>query len=314
MATITDNLSQVINALSAGKVAAIPTETVYGLAADSTQPKAIEKIYALKHRPFTSPLIMHIAKNWDIYTWASYIPEYVHTLITTFWPGPLTIILPKQPQVASIITAGQESIGIRCPAHPITQAVLEGLGKPIVAPSANAFGRLSPTTPEHVAQHFQNADFDILDGGRCTVGIESTILSALHPEYFEILRPGGLSLEDIQACIPNIPYRATQHAIKHPGYSATHYQPHKPLYYFENHLQVLDTKDCYILYFNSNVAYDPAYSALLPKDAKQTHFEFYYQLYLADASPKSKIAIELPPDTPAWQSIREKIFKAGQPY
>ena len=273
MATITDNLWQVIDALKAGNVAAIPTETVYGLAADSTQPKAIEKIYALKHRPLTSPLIMHIAKHWDIYTWTSHVPEYAHTLITTFWPGPLTIILPKQPHVSSIISAGQESIGIRCPAHSITQAVLEGLGHPIVAPSANAFGKLSPTTPEHVAQHFQNADFDILDGGRCTVGIESTIVSALHPKYFEILRPGGLSLEEIQACIPNIAYRKTDHAIKHPGYSAIHYQPQKPLYYFAHNAQCLHAKDdAYILYFNPNPKYDPEYSALLPQDAKQTHF------------------------------------------
>ena len=232
MSTITTNIELAILQLKQGNIVAIPTETVYGLAGNAEDERAIRKIYALKNRPLNHPLIMHVAQDWDLSQWVAKIPNYVYTLMQHFWPGPLTLVmLIKANQVNPLITGGQDSIALRCPKHPIAQTLLKRLGFPLVAPSANPFGKVSPTTAEHVQYSFKHEELLILDGGRCQVGIESTILAATNPEGYEILRHGLITEQQINAILPAMRLKSTS-AIRVPGRLASHYQPEKPLYCF----------------------------------------------------------------------------------
>ena len=202
-------------ALQRGDLVALPTETVYGLGADATNPGAIKKIFAVKGRPANHPLIVHIAKGAPIGHWAMQIPDTAHQLIAAFWPGPLTLILKRSPRIPLDVTGGQETVGIRCPAHPMAQALLAAFAKVgsgvIAAPSANKFGHVSPTTAQHVRDEFgelvgntPDAAIYLLDGGACDVGIESTILdlSRAHPV---MLRLGAISREQIRDVIGDMP-------------------------------------------------------------------------------------------------------------
>lgn len=171
MTTITTNVNLALERLEQGDVVAIPTETVYGLAADATNETAIKKIFSIKRRPLNHPLIMHVCHDWDLSQWVTDIPEYAQQMILAFWPGPLTLVLnSKEKAVSPLVNGGQNSIAIRAPQHDLTQQILRQLNRPLVAPSANPFGQVSPTTALHVATSFPNEDFLILDGGRCGRG------------------------------------------------------------------------------------------------------------------------------------------------
>ena len=168
MPTITTNIDLVLEHLKQGEVVAIPTETVYGLAADATNESAIKKIFSIKKRPLNHPLIMHVCHDWDLNQWVNNVPVYAQHMILAFWPGPLTLVFnSKKDAVHSLVNGGQNSIAIRAPSHPLTEQLLRRLNRPIVAPSANPFGQISPTTALHVAQSFPDEHFLILDGGRC---------------------------------------------------------------------------------------------------------------------------------------------------
>ncbi|OGV50538.1 MAG: threonylcarbamoyl-AMP synthase, partial [Legionellales bacterium RIFCSPHIGHO2_12_FULL_42_9] len=193
MSIITTDIIAVKNQLDIGEIVAIPTETVYGLAANANNAIAIDKIYCLKQRPYNHPLIMHIASGWDLDQWATAIPSYVYNLIDNFWPGPLTLVLPSRKEnICDLITGGQPTIAIRCPGHSLTQQLLHQLGYPLVAPSANPFGKISPTTAAHVQISFHESNLMILDGGRCKLGIESTIIDATRFDSYQILRHGSI--------------------------------------------------------------------------------------------------------------------------
>ena len=182
--------------LREGELVALPTETVYGLGADARNPAALAKIFAAKGRPADHPLIVHLADATQLAQWAVDISPAAHALADAFWPGPLTLILKRHPAVPDPVTGGQDSVGLRVPAHPVALALLRAFGGGIAAPSANPFGRLSPTTAEHVRNAFGDA-VTVLDGGPCTVGIESTIVDLTAPTP-RILRPGAISAEDVQ--------------------------------------------------------------------------------------------------------------------
>jgi len=185
-------IAQAAAVLKAGGLVGLPTETVYGLAADASNPVAIAKIFAAKGRPSDHPVIVHLAQARQISDWAIDIPDEAWTLARAFWPGPLTLILKRAPHVLDAVTGGQDTVGLRVPSHPVAQAVLAAFGGGIAAPSANKFGRVSPTTAQHVKDEFGDAVDLVLDGGACEVGIESTIIdcSGAVPR---ILRPGAIT-------------------------------------------------------------------------------------------------------------------------
>jgi L-threonylcarbamoyladenylate synthase len=226
------------NLLRRGELVVFPTETVYGLGADALQPDALKGIFAAKGRPFSDPLIVHIADYEELAALTTSLPAMTRRLAQAFWPGPLTLVLPRGPRVPSIITAGMETIAIRMPAHPVARALIQQLGSPIAAPSANRFMHVSPTTAEHVLSDLQGRVPLILDGGPCSVGVESTILD-LSADVPTILRPGGISLERLRTVLPEVrpPVRrevqSEEQAQRAPGQLATHYAPGIPLLLFD---------------------------------------------------------------------------------
>ena len=222
----TTSVAAAVNALQQGRIVAIPTETVYGLAANARNQAAVARIYEVKGRPSDHPVIVHLADSNQISEWATAIPEWANRLAETFWPGPLTLILPKLPEVGSWITGGQQSIGLRVPDHPLTLEVLRTSGLGLAAPSANRFGSLSPTDAAAVEIELGSylADEDlILDGGACTVGVESTIVdcTASAPS---ILRLGAITAEEI-AIVTGLDLIAANSQQRAPGTLANHYAP-----------------------------------------------------------------------------------------
>jgi L-threonylcarbamoyladenylate synthase len=215
--------------LSEGSLVAIPTETVYGLAANALDPKAVAGIFEVKKRPFFDPLIVHISDIGQIEKYASSIPEPALKLADALWPGPLTLLLPKKALIPDIVTAGLNTMGLRVPAHPLTLELLSYLPFPLAAPSANPFGYISPTTALHVADQLGNSISYILDGGPCKVGIESTI-AGFEGDTITIHRLGGISLEtleEISGTHVQLRLDASSNPAS-PGQLATHYAPQKP--------------------------------------------------------------------------------------
>ena len=240
MTSITTNVNLALERLEQGDVVAIPTETVYGLAADATNETAIKKIFSIKKRPLNYPLIMHVCHDWDLSQWVTDIPEYAQQMILAFWPGPLTLVLnSKKNTVNSLVNGGQNSIAIRASKHDLTQQLLRKLNRPLVAPSANSFGQISPTTALHVAISFPNEDFLILDGGRCDVGIESSIIQATHHNGYSVLRPGMIQMETIEGRFPS-QRSINQSTPRVSEQLDRHYKPQKKLYYiYSFHLKIL---------------------------------------------------------------------------
>ena len=229
--------------LRAGELVAFPTETVYGLGADATQPEAVARIFAAKGRPNTDPLIVHITSLVQLpqvtgYTLAN-LPDIVRVLSDHFWPGPLTLILPRGPRIPLSVTAGLATVGVRLPAHPVARALIAAAGVPIAAPSANRFGHTSPTTAQHVVADLGDRISWIVDSGPCTVGIESTILDVTQSPP-RLLRPGGVAREDLEAALGQpITFRAhtaaaTHSAAQAPGMLLSHYAPRARLLIFED--------------------------------------------------------------------------------
>ncbi|MBA2652981.1 MAG: threonylcarbamoyl-AMP synthase [Tatlockia sp.] len=317
MSTITKNIELALSHLRQDNIVAIPTETVYGLAANAESEQAIRKIYAMKNRPLNHPLIMHVLDNWDLSQWVSFIPDYAQQLIESFWPGPLTLVFKcKKGQVNPLITGGQDTVALRCPKHPLAQTLLEQLGFPLVAPSANPFGKISPTTAEHVQHSFKDEDLLILDGGRCQVGIESTIVAATNPDGYEILRHGLIDESQINSVLSARQLKGAT-AIRVPGKLESHYQPEKPLYCFpdiqaiQNFIEQAKEDSVYVLSFADLTDANFSHYYRLPNSVEQAAFELYYQLRLADLSSATCIAVELPPNHEIWLGIRERILKAG---
>jgi L-threonylcarbamoyladenylate synthase len=212
------------------EVVAVPTETVYGLAGNALSEIAVSKIFEAKNRPHFDPLIVHVADVSDVSNYVEEIPELALNLMEYFWPGALTVLLPKKTCIPNLTTSGLNEVGIRIPNHPTTLELLRSLPFPLAAPSANPFGYISPTSAKHVEDQLGTKIPYILDGGDCSVGIESTVLRVQHNEI-EILRLGGISVEDLQPFTSNI--HIQQHSSSSPaspGMLTSHYAPRKPVY------------------------------------------------------------------------------------
>ncbi|MHC5068384.1 MAG: L-threonylcarbamoyladenylate synthase [Planctomycetota bacterium] len=227
------DMERAVAAIAAGELVGMPTETVYGLAADATNAVAVAGIFAAKGRPHFDPLIVHVADAAQAWTVAEPCPA-AHALAQALWPGPLTLVLPRRALVPDLVTSGLDTVAVRCPDHPLARELLQRCGRPLAAPSANLFGRISPTTAAAVREQLADAVAVVVDGGPCQVGVESTVLRLLDDEAV-ILRPGGVSPEQIAAVLgrePIVADRATVAAglpAEAPGMLASHYAPRMPL-------------------------------------------------------------------------------------
>ena len=221
-------LDVAVRALRDGEVVAFPTETVYGLGANARNPAALEKVFELKGRPKTHPLIVHLDQPRYLHRWAREVPPAAEQLAQRFWPGPLTLVLPRAPEVLDLVTGGQDSVAVRVPAHPMAQQLLTAFGGGLAAPSANRYGHVSPTRAEHVRDEFGEAVRVILDGGECKVGLESTIVSCLGGEV-RLLRPGGITVAQLRAVVGEVAVGPDAIAPRVPGAADVHYAPATPL-------------------------------------------------------------------------------------
>lgn len=227
------SVSEAARQLKEGEVVAIPTETVYGLAGNAFEPKALAKIFAAKERPTFDPLIVHIADIAQLTDIAKDIPDAAYKLARAYWPGPMTMILPKKDCIPDLCTSGLPSVAVRFPSHPVAQAIIKESGLPLAAPSANLFKHVSPTTAEHVAAQLADRIAGIVDGGACSVGVESSIISLVGEPT--VLRPGAVTPEMFAKILGEVKVKESTskpgQAMAAPGQCDTHYKPQVPLYF-----------------------------------------------------------------------------------
>ncbi|MFZ1918658.1 MAG: L-threonylcarbamoyladenylate synthase [Terriglobales bacterium] len=301
--------------LRSGRVVAFPTETVYGLGANALDPSAVSRIYSVKRRPPTSPLIVHIASMEMIALLVADWPEAAERLTRMFWPGPLTLVVRKQPGVPEIITAGLPTVALRMPAHPVAQALIRAARIPLAAPSANRFTELSPTTADHVRRSLGNDVDYILDGGPCEVGIESTVLSLAGPQPV-LLRPGGISRQALESVIG--PIASAQEALGHevpmgahpsPGMHARHYSPRTSLLLVSNGKVPERGKGIYLQH--AHAATRPAVTIQMPTAAADYAAALYEKLHQADEANADWIAVDLPPNEPEWEAVQDRLHRAA---
>lgn len=322
--------------LHRGALLGLPTETVYGLAADASNDAAVAAIFAAKGRPRNHPLIVHVADAAAVPTFAAAVPAFAAALMQAFWPGPLTLILPRRAGVASAAAAAQASIGLRCPAHPVAQALLRaaaGCGVAgVAAPSANRFGRVSPTTAQHVASEFaEHPDLLILDGGPCDVGIESTIIDCTRGVPV-LLRPGAITAEQVEAACgsalvsPDALEAQGQQAPRASGTLESHYAPHAtvrlmPAKALQQALDMLgadvdkspDGGGAIAVYARTKLK-TPARSIAqrrMPSDPALAAHELFAVLRELDALHVKLIWVEEPPAGTAWDGVRDRLQRAA---
>jgi L-threonylcarbamoyladenylate synthase len=301
--------------LRSGGLVAFPTETVYGLGADATNVEAVGRIFVAKGRPSTNPLICHVADEAMARRYAAVWPEEASKLAAAFWPGPLTLVLPRTQDIVPAVTARLDSVGLRAPDHPLTLQLLRIVDRPIAGPSANKSNHVSPTTADHVRAEFAAGEVDmILDGGPCTVGIESTVLDLAHDEP-AILRPGGVSREQIESVIGPVAVKAgvveASAAAMSPGQHPVHYAPRAPAYRFERGVLTRLPPGAVALVIGGALAGGD--EIVLPAEPAEYARQFYAALRDLDAARPSAIYVELPPDAPQWLAVRDRILRATQP-
>jgi len=321
--------------LKEGKLVAFPTETVYGLGADASSVEALKRLYQVKGRPTDHPVIVHLADVAELSQWASTVPEVAYKLAEAFWPGPMTLILPKADHVLPQVTGGQNSVGLRIPNHPLALRLLQTFGGGVAAPSANRFGRLSPTSAEAVREGL-GEDVDlVLDGGPCEVGIESTIISLLE-EKPVILRPGMIDSSQIEKvlgislAVPE-PKHAEPESVRVPGALPSHYAPHTPMAVTssENLIELFaegmaigrsqgilafastieSMKSNFGSSFYSALAYEAFITA--PESADQYAQKLYDSLRKLDSLALHKILVEAVPGGSQWDGVRDRLARAS---
>jgi len=283
--------------IRAGELVAFPTETVYGLGANALDPAAIEKIYAAKGRPPESPLIVHVDSIEMARSLVREWPEKAEKLARRFWPGPLTLVLPKRPNVPGRLTAGLDTVGIRMPDNRIALALINDAGLPIAAPSANPFRGISPTTAEHVRRAMGDRVAMVLDGGPATIGIESTVLSLAGPDAV-LLRPGMVTQAGIEEVIGPVQVlqSAAEAAHPSPGLHRRHYSPRTPLVLVDHGRLPTTGRGIYIK---------------MPDNPREYAAVLYERLHQADSEGWDWIAIERPPDGEEWAAIRDRLERAA---
>jgi L-threonylcarbamoyladenylate synthase len=305
------DVARAVALLRAGEVVAFPTETVYGLGADARNAAAVAKIYALKGRPAGHPLIVHLAGADALPAWAAAVPEAARRLAARFWPGPLTLILPRAADISDALTGGQDSIGVRVPSHPVARQLLAAFGGGIAAPSANRYGRVSPTSAAHVRDEFGPQAPFVLEGGDCSVGLESTIVSLVGEPL--LLRPGGIAVADLEAVIGPLRRAVAGEGPRAPGTTRAHYAP--------------ATRLVVVAAAALGATVGPA-SAVLARRPPPANFggvlwlaapagpadyahDLYANLRRLDHAGAAAIVVEAVPEDPAWEAVRDRLTRAA---
>lgn len=299
-----DELKRAAELIRAGRLVAFPTETVYGLGANALDPAAVERIFAAKGRPATSPLIVHVVSVAMAKGMVSAWPPVADALAGKFWPGPLTLVLPKASCVPHRVTAGLGTVGVRMPRNPVALALIEASGVPLAAPSANRFTQLSPTTAAHVRDSLGDAVDCILDGGPTDVGIESTVLS-IAGERPVLLRPGTISRADIEAVIGPVDDPGdVEGAHPSPGMHHRHYSPRTPL-------TVGSSSEGRVAWVWWATAAEAPRSVQMPADARAYAAKLYDTLHSLDREGWEKIVVEPVPETDEWEGVRDRLRRAS---
>jgi L-threonylcarbamoyladenylate synthase len=279
-----------------------PTETVYGLGANALDAAAVAKIYALKGRPATSPLIVHVGSIEQARELASEWLAEAEQLAREYWPGPLTLVVPKQPVIPDEVTAGLPTVGLRMPRHPVALALLRAAGVPIAAPSANRFRQLSPTTAQHVREAFGDETPFLLDGGPCVVGLESTVV-AVTKDGLEVLRPGMAYVQQAKATIVS-----DESAHRSPGQHKKHYSPRTRVLLVNHGRLPQQGRGAYLWIEHEANA---AQTIRMPAQAAAYAAQLYRQLHELDGHGLDWIAVEFPPETRDWAAIRDRLTRAA---
>ena len=327
--SLSPSIARAAELLRTGGLVGMPTETVYGLAADADNDAAVAQIFVAKGRPSDHPLIVHVTGAAALDHFASEVPDFARALVNVFWPGPLTVILPRRPEVASAAAGGQGSIGLRCPAHPVAQALLNACALPasgeravlgLAAPSANRFGRISPTTAQHVQDEL-GEDLLVLDGGACTVGIESTIVDCTRGAPV-LLRPGAVTRAQVEsACGRPLlsPQDLAKHAPRASGTLESHYAPQAALRLMEARalqtgLDLLGADAAHLAVYARTPLRSASSRVLMrrmPDDADATAQQLFAVLRSFDDAKVRLIWVETPPASPDWEGVRDRLQRAA---
>ena len=298
-----------------GGLVAFPTETVYGLGADAFNPQAIANVFKVKERPSFDPLIVHICKLSDLDSLQQEFDENVMKLAEKFWPGPLTIVIKKSKSVPDIVTSGLPTVAVRMPAHPAALELIQKSGTPIAAPSANKFGRLSPTKVEHVKKQLPEIEH-VIDGGNASVGIESTVIM-LHEDGFELLRPGAISVHELEAIVPKSNSCGEEKLMKSPGLLKSHYSPQKPLYILGESDISSNTSNAGLISFGlSKYGHKYKHTVILSenKDLSEAAINLFTAIHQLEDSDADYIVAEPVPETGIGIAIMDRLRKAAYQY
>jgi L-threonylcarbamoyladenylate synthase len=307
-------IERAVAILNRGGLVAFPTETVYGLGADASNPVAVARLYAMKGRPVEHPVIVHFDSSRHAFEWARQVPSAAETLARRFWPGPLTVILKRSGRAKDFVTGGQDAVGLRVPSHPVAHELLEAFGGGVAAPSANRFGLVSPTTADHVRQDL-GADVDlVLEGGPSEVGIESTIVD-LSGGAPVLLRPGAISKAQLEEILPSVKDKI-ESDIRHAGGMERHYAPRTPARLVPNHaldreIEKLKARVAVLAFSRPDARVDCW--VRMPRDPAGYAQKLYAALRELDTAGCEQILVEEPPDTVEWAAVRDRLQKACAP-
>lgn len=309
-------IDQAAEILRRGGLVAFPTETVYGLGADARNSEAIKKIFAVKGRPSTNPLIVHVSGVAMAKLYSTRWPHQARVLAQNFWPGPLTLVLPKTKEIVPEATAGLDTVALRMPDHPLAIDLIRKFDGPIAAPSANRSTHVSPTTAEHVRQEFGSDVELIIDGGPCRVGIESTVLDLASPKP-RILRPGDVTREQIEKFIGPIEMNTivtdTTTPAHSPGQQEVHYAPRTPAFRFEiRQRDRISGDDVGIILIGDTTSQNERVITLGNDPAAYAHDLYAALRQLDDLNPRA-IYVQSPPETPEWAAVRDRLRRATRP-
>lgn len=299
--------------LKQGQLVAIPTETVYGLAADATQPEAVKQIFSAKGRPANHPLIVHLGSAEQLCEWATDITDEAYQLAQAFWPGPLTMLLPKAEHVSPVVTGGLDTIGIRVPAHPVLLEILKNHRLAVAAPSANPYKKLSPTSAQQVLEGLNGKLAAVLDGGECQHGLESTIVD-LTCKPFRVLRAGPITASELSAVLGQEVVQPQVHQVAVPGNVDSHYQPKTRLRVIdalENELATAGNIKIALLHLSELQASEQRLLKPMPQDAKAYGQALYRSLAEVDKWGVDEIWLERPPQGETWLAVHDRLRRAA---
>jgi len=298
--------------LKRGALVGFPTETVYGLGADASSREAVARLYAVKRRPADHPVIVHFGSAAQAFAWATDVPEGAKKLAQKFWPGPLTLVLKRSKRAGDFVTGGQDTIGVRVPAHPVAQELLKAFGGGIAAPSANRFGAISATTAAHVREDLGEDVELVLDGGPSEVGIESTIVD-LSGDGAVLLRPGRISRLELEQVLGALVQEKRADSPQHPGGLERHYAPKTPArlvppHELDREIARLRDKVAVLAFSRPDERVD--YWLRMPREPLGYAQRLYAALRELDGSGCESILIEAPPDAPEWAGVRDRLMRA----